>query len=435
MNPNRENEGRSGVVRKGFGITGKLVFAIVGSVVIAVAILLAVVYFQMSHALLDKSEDLLQTTTERTLQETKAWMNSTLAMLETQRDAIEYEDMEIPDMTEYIKHTAGRNDAYPAGLYVALLDGSLYHASFVPGPDFDATSKSWYQDGLKSEEFILGDVYFDEDSQSYVVGASGVLKDGSGAVRGVAAADVYLDSISRIVSEVQIEDTGGIFLVDTRTDTIIGHKDPAITGQSLSGMDEGMYAYAGRQISEGKTGLSLYENIYIQVEQVPGSDWIAVAYVSQGEVLLELQQLTVSMLLVAVLAVLLLILLVIIQVRRVIGRPVRELSLVANRIAEGELDQSIHYQSRDELGVLADDFNQVTLRLREYVVYIDEISDALREIAGGNLRFTLRNEYTGEFEKIKTALDDISRELNRTMGQLNSASRQSKIRQTPCWQW
>lgn len=118
MNPNRENEGRSGVVRKGFGITGKLVFAIVGSVVIAVAILLAVVYFQMSHALLDKSEDLLQTTTERTLQETKAWMNSTLAMLETQRDTIEYEDMEIPDMTEYIKHTAGRNDAYPAGLYV-----------------------------------------------------------------------------------------------------------------------------------------------------------------------------------------------------------------------------------------------------------------------------------------------------------------------------
>ena len=36
MNPNRENEGRSGVVRKGFGITGKLVFAIVGSVVIEI---------------------------------------------------------------------------------------------------------------------------------------------------------------------------------------------------------------------------------------------------------------------------------------------------------------------------------------------------------------------------------------------------------------
>ncbi len=420
MKTKREN---SGITRRGWSITGKMASAIVASVVIAVAILLAVVYLQMSRALLDKSEALLQTTTERTLQETKAWMNSTLAMLETQRDTIEYEDMEVPDMMDYIKHTVGQNDAYPAGLYVALTDGSLYHASFAPGPEFDATVKSWYQDGLKSDAFILGDVYFDEDSQAYVVGASGVLKSKSGVVRGVAAADVYLDSISKIVSGVQIEDTGGIFLVDTRTDTIIGHKDPAITGQLLSEMNEGMYAYANEQIRGQKTGLSLYDNTYIQIEHVPDSDWIAVAYVSKGEVLQELQQLTASMLLVAVLAVLVLILLVVIQVRRVIGRPVKELSLVATRIAEGELDQAIQYQSKDELGVLADDFNQVTLRLRDYVTYIDEVSETLREIAKGNLTFTLKNEYTGEFEKIKTALDEISYALNNTMGRLRSASR------------
>ncbi len=423
MKQSKEKTARSGGARRGWGITGKLVTAIVGSVVIAVAILLAVVYFQMSRALLDKSEDLLQTTTDRTLQETKAWMNSTLSMLETQRDTIEYENMDIAAITDYVKHTADKNDAYPAGLYVALTDGSLYHASFVPGPDFDATAKSWYQDGLKSETFILGDVYFDEDSQSYVVGASGVLKSRSGAVRGVAAADVYLDSISKIVSGVRIEDTGGIFLVDTRTDTIIGHKDPSVTGQILGTMSGGIYEYVSRQISGGQTGLSLFEDTYIQVERVPGSDWTAVAYVSRGEVLQELHQLTVSMLVVAVLAVLVLILLVVIQVRRVIGRPVRELSLVATRIAEGELDQSIQYHSRDELGVLAQDFNQVTLQLREYVVYINEISEVLREIAKGNLAFTLKNEYTGEFEKIKAALEEISHALNGTMGQLRAASR------------
>ena len=139
MEQRKEDISRTSAVRRGWGITGKLASAIVVSVVIAVAILFAVVYFQMSHALLDKSEALLQTTTERTLQETKAWMNRTLAMLETQRDTIEYEDMDVSDMTDYIRHTAGQNDAYPAGLYVALTDGSLYHASFVPGPDFDAT--------------------------------------------------------------------------------------------------------------------------------------------------------------------------------------------------------------------------------------------------------------------------------------------------------
>ena len=409
--------------KHGVGVTGKLVFATVVSAILALAVLLAVVYFKMSDALLEKSEDLLQTVTERTIQETRAWMNDTLTMLKVQRDTIEYEDMDIPAMRDYIKHTVNQNDAYPAGLYVALTDGSLYHATFVPGPDFDALSKSWYQDGIASSDFILGDVYFDEDSQSNVVGASGVLKNGDGSVRGVAAADVYLDSISQIVSGIQIEDTGSIFLVDTRTDTIIGHKDTNVTGQKLGDLDGDTFTYASQQIAAGKTGLSLNKGDYVQIAQVPGSDWMAVAYVSQGEVLAELHQLTVTMLVMAILAVAALTLLIIIQVRRIIGRPVAELSRAATNIAGGALDQTIHYHSNDELGVLADDFNQVTVRLRDYVTYINEIANTLREIAGGNLAFTLEQEYSGEFSKIKDSLDEISLQLNGVMGQLHAASR------------
>ena len=423
MKKGTKNKGNASAARGRWGITGKLVAAIIGSVVIAVALLLAVVYVQMSRALLEKSENLIQATTEKTVQETRAWMNKTLTALELQRDTIQYEDMDIPSMETYIKHTVDPDSSYPAGLYIALTDGSLYHASFVPGPDFDALTKSWYQNGVQSEDFILGDVYFDEDSQSYVVGASGVLKTRGGSVRGVAAADVYLDSISEIVSEIRLEKTGGIFLVDTRTDTIIGHQDPSITGKKLSEIGSGVYGYATEQIRQGNTGLTIRDNTYIQVADIPGSDWKAVAYVSRAEVLEELYQLAVTVALLALLAVAAMLVLVIIQVRRVIGRPVAELSRAATRIAEGDLNQEIHYQSKDELGVLADDFNRVTLRLRDYVRYIDEISRTLYEIAEGNLTFTLQNEYAGEFAKIKNSLEEISRALNGTMGQLRSASR------------
>lgn len=423
MNQTKEGQRKTDAPkRRGLGITVKLVAAIVASVIIAGSALLAVVYDRMSQTLLEKSEEMLRTTTDKTLQETRAWMNKTLTMLETQRDTIEYMDMDIPEMVEYIKHTAGQNDAYPAGLYVALTDGSLYHASFVPGPDFNALVKSWYLDGIESEEFILGDVYFDEDSQSYVVGASGVLKSGNGAVRGVAAADVYLDSISEIVSNIRIEDTGGIFLVDTRTDTIIGHRDAAVVGEKMS-ESGGMYAYAGEQLRAGKTGLSLYEGTYIQIAEVPESSWIAVAYVSGAEVLSELYDLTRTMTAVSVIAILVLTLLVILQTRRIIGRPVKELSRVATRIAEGDLDQTIRYKSGDELGILADNFNRVTVRLREYIKYINEISDTLREIAKGNLAFELKSEYTGDFAKIRSSLEEIAVELNVAMGQLKTASR------------
>lgn len=386
MKSEKERSNRpTALVRWGASLTGKLLAAIVVSVVIAIAVLLAVVNSKMSDSLLEKSEDILQMTTERTLQETKAWMNKTLTMLEAQRDTIEYENMNIEEMKAFIKHTVNQNDAYPAGLYVALTDGSLYHASFVPGPEFNALTKSWYQNGIASEEFILG--------------------------------DVYLDSISDIVSTIQIEETGGIFLVDTRTNTIIGHRDSAITGQKLEDLTEGLYRYANEQIQKQQTGLSLYqdENIYVQVEKIPGSDWIAVAYVSRAEVLQGLSELTRTVTTVAAIAVIILILLLIIQVRVIISIPVRELSQVATKIAEGELDQTIKYHSKDELGVLVSDFNQVTRQLREYVTYIDETSEKLMEIAAGNLTFSLKNDYVGEFAKLKTSMEEISVRLNGTI--------------------
>ena len=413
------------VRRRGGRIAAKLVVTIVITIVIMVAVLLTLVYRRVSDALLDKSENLIQETTGKVIQETNAWMNKTLTMLEMQKDTIEYEEMDIPEMEEYIKHTVDQNSAYPAGLYVALTDGSLYHASFVPGPDFNALERSWYQDGIASEDFILGDVYFDEDSQSYVVGASGRLKGEDGETRGVAAADVYLDAISDIVAEIQLEETGGVFLVDTRTDTIIGHKDPEITGRLLSEFSGDMYAYAAEQIQKGNSELSLFDgSTYIQAVNVPNSDWTAVVYVPKAEVLTELNVLTGIMATISVLAVLISIVLIIILVRRIIGRPVAELNKVAARIAEGELEQTINHSSNDELGELADNFEKTVLRLREYIKYIHEISEKLQEISRGNLDITLSHEYVGDFSKIKDSLESITLFLNQTIGQIHVSSGQ-----------
>ncbi len=422
----KTNDKRTVKLRRGKrGITRKLVGAIIVTIVIMVAALLMIVYNRVSKTLLEKSENLLQETTDKTLQETNAWMNKTLTMLQMQRDTIEYENMEIPEMMEYIRHTVDQNDAYPAGLYIALTDGSLYHASFVPGPDFNALEKSWYQDGIQSDDFILGDVYFDEDSQSYVVGASGKLKNAAGQTRGVAAADVYLDSISDIVANIQLEKTGGIFLVDTRTDTIIGHKEKEMTGHNLGEFKGDMYAYAAEKIQQKSFGLSLYDNnMYIQVAQVPNSDWTAVSYVSKDEVLRDLRLLTGMMITGSAVAVFIAILLIILLVRNIIGKPVAELNNVATKIAKGELDQTIRHTSNDELGELAENFSKTVVRLRDYVDYINEVSEKLQEIAQGNLDFTLSHEYVGEFAKIKDSLENISISFNETLGQINVSAGQ-----------
>ena len=63
-------------------IAGKLVGAIAVTIMIMVAVLLIIVYNRVSDALLKKSENLIQETTDKVVQETTAWMNKTLTMLE-----------------------------------------------------------------------------------------------------------------------------------------------------------------------------------------------------------------------------------------------------------------------------------------------------------------------------------------------------------------
>lgn len=126
-----------------------------------------------------------------------------------------------------------------------------------------------------------------------------------------------------------------------------------------------------------------------------------------------------SLVVIAILSVLMAIYII-----RTINRPVKELDSVAKKIAEGDLDQNITYESKDELGTLAANFNKTVGRLRNYVSYINEISNVLRQIAGGNLVFELNLKYEGQFAKVKEALEEISRSLNDTLGQINQAADQ-----------
>lgn len=109
-------------------------------------------------------------------------------------------------------------------------------------------------------------------------------------------------------------------------------------------------------------------------------------------------------------------------VSNTIIRPVKEIDEVAKLIADEKLDTVITYQSKDELGSLAGNFNLTVARLKTYVNYINEISKVLGIVAGGNLNFDLEYEYTGEFAKVKEGLVNISDALNSTLANINNSS-------------
>lgn len=79
------------------------------------------------------------------------------------------------------------------------------------------------------------------------------------------------------------------------------------------------------------------------------------------------------------------------------------------QIAQGNLDISVDYISKDELGSLAADINNMASTLKRY---INEISYILSEIAKGNLVLTSKENYIGDFKTIGQALVHIIASMN-----------------------
>lgn len=404
------------------GIKLKLIGILLPLVVIVFGMILFLVYRNTSSIVLNKSEEILRVNTESVVNKVSGWIQETLTALDVEKDALEYFDMGREEMLDYIKHTVNRYESFPSGIYVGTLKGELLHASFVPGPEYKVSEKAWYQEGLKSDKFVFGAVYLDEDSKENVVAAYGNLRDKNGEVWGVASADIYLKGISEIVKPIRIEETGGTFLVDTETGIIIGHREDALAGTSLSEQAGGIYQFINTSMAQNKTGLMTYEaegeQVYIDLEPVPDSPWIAVAYVPHGEIMKELDSLTQMMVGIAVFGVILLCLFMERLIHMTV-KPVKKLSRVIASITGGDFSQNISVKSRDEIGVMAQGLQGFILTMREIIGEISRITADMHNQAENSVAASenLSNASDMEFEAI-TEMGRAVNELTISIGEV-----------------
>lgn len=101
-------------------------------------------------------------------------------------------------------------------------------------------------------------------------------------------------------------------------------------------------------------------------------------------------------------------------------KPLSKLTVLAQTMERGDLGLrnkrvTVDIHSNDEIGFLAQTFENTMSRLNGY---IGEISTVLKSIAQGNLTVGTGQKYVGDFVSIKESLDDILEKLNTTMSRI-----------------
>lgn len=110
-----------------------------------------------------------------------------------------------------------------------------------------------------------------------------------------------------------------------------------------------------------------------------------------------------------------------IYIVRSITKPVEQIEKATKELANGNFKVEISYQSRDELGSLAQSTRMLVANLKKYVGNIDE---TLGAVADGDLTKTVEIDYVGDFASIKVSIERIIKSLNEIFGHMLAASRQ-----------
>jgi signal transduction histidine kinase len=118
---------------------------------------------------------------------------------------------------------------------------------------------------------------------------------------------------------------------------------------------------------------------------------------------------------------------------RAISRPLRQLTVAAGRVAEGQLDQQVPVRSRDELGRLSQAFNEMVARLRasrqmqtDFVANVShELRTPLTSVKG--MVETLRDGAVDDLRVRDRFLDTIDGETERLIRLVNDLLLLSRV--------
>ncbi|MFP3155656.1 methyl-accepting chemotaxis protein [Lachnospiraceae bacterium ZAX-1] len=104
-------------------------------------------------------------------------------------------------------------------------------------------------------------------------------------------------------------------------------------------------------------------------------------------------------------------------------RPIHELEVATRHLAEGNLDAVITYESKDELGELA---NSLKVLVALFKQIIPDVQFYLKEMSIGN--FTVRSKadenYIGSFAPILASMHDIRKELREVLSKVQDSATQ-----------
>lgn len=309
--------------------------------------------------------------------------------------------------------------------WIADMDANMITQSdgFTSGDDWEMTERAWYS-CMETGEIMLTDPYVDSSTGKTILSAVAPVYDAGGTVLGVAGLDISLAHVSEVMEDYKIGKSGYVMLFSSKGTTIY-HPDENLLQLNVKDID--ISENAVDIVENGKEEFVKYKMAgstkYGYAAQIGSTGYMVISSLSSGEYYSRLTQTVVALAVVFVVGIVL----IVFNIKKAaknLTRPITQLNEIAQELAAGNLDVEVKVETDDEIGELGQSIEKTVERLKQYIVYIDEISAVLSLMGEGKLNFTLEQDYAGEFQKVKEALINISESMSRVLANIKESAYQ-----------
>ncbi|MHA6160914.1 methyl-accepting chemotaxis protein [Pseudomonas sichuanensis] len=329
-----------------------------------------------------------------------------------------------PAAQQVIDAFARYGTTHPAA---AILSIGLEDGSYAKWPDdpqlakYDPRTRPWYKAAMASPDKTVRTAayYYDKDDVA-LVGTARALLDDSGKAKGVFVVSVSLKNLTELVKSIKLGDSGYVMLIEDGT-VLVDPRDATHSFKQLKDLGAPYAQLAAT--AQGSTevvidGVRYMANVWTS----PGLGWRFIGLIEYDEVMAAATRMTyVTAVIVVLLA--LVFALVAAAFSRVIVKPIGQVSLGLQSIAEGEGDlrRDLQIQGKDETAELAGWFNKFLAAIRQLIQRIGAASNNLQQASKANS--TMADDMNEAAGRQREAVELVSTAFNEMVATANEVAR------------
>ncbi len=296
--------------------------------------------------------------------------------------------------------------------------------------NYDPRERPWYQDAVKAGQLIVTAPYVSVTMQKLVVTLSEPVQH-QGELVGAVGANLALDKLIDEVLAMQVQGDGYAMLLDS-SGLIVGHPNKELAlkqiGELSPDLSAATFQQWGRENNELHAATLDGRDVLLAVQPVAGTDWL-LAMVMYRDVL-EAPLATLLWQLVGLTLVLMLVFSALLTAMfKYLFADLGRVAGALHDIAHGEGDLTVHIntRSKDEVGQLAESFNQFVARLHGIVsrlrdVTVELAAQSRAQAAGAQSRSQRVRQQQDEIVMVATAVTEMASATQEIAGNAEFAA-------------